>query len=124
MGDRGSRGPERDPVGRPNSTWSSLHSSPSAVTAPASVGAPGTTTGPWRTGLSVDGRPVIIGYAHHFQLVDHTLPRHSWDVPLDVLVTEQEARRWTGGSCLAVGPRSDLTPSRTGVWPRIAVAHR
>ena len=42
------------------------------------------------------GRPVIIGYAHHFQLVDDTLPRHSWDVPLDVLVTgEQQILRWT-----------------------------
>jgi 5-formyltetrahydrofolate cyclo-ligase len=42
-----------------------------------------------------DGNPTIIGYGHHFQLVDDALPRRSWDVPLDVLVTEQESRRWT-----------------------------
>ena len=44
----------------------------------------------------MDGNPTIIGYAHHFQLVAETLPRHPWDVPLDVLVTEQETRRSTG----------------------------
>lgn len=47
--------------------------------------------------LEQDGRPLIIGCAHHFQLVDVTLPRQSWDVPLDVLVTEQEIVRWTEG---------------------------
>ena len=40
------------------------------------------------------GRPAIIGYAHHFQLVDDALARHEWDVPLDVLVTDREVRRW------------------------------
>lgn len=44
--------------------------------------------------LEHDGPPTIIGYAHHFQLVDGTLPRHPWDVPLDALVTHQETLRW------------------------------
>ena len=45
--------------------------------------------------LERGGRPAIIGYAHHFQLVDGTLPRHGWDVPLDALVTEEANLRWT-----------------------------
>jgi 5-formyltetrahydrofolate cyclo-ligase len=45
--------------------------------------------------LERGGRPAIIGYAHHLQLVDGTLPRHVWDVPLDVLVTEEATLRWT-----------------------------
>mgnify|MGYP001817468535 CR=1 FL=1 len=47
--------------------------------------------------LELDGRPLIVGYAHHFQLVDATLPRQPWDVPLDVLVTEQRVLRFTDG---------------------------
>lgn len=43
------------------------------------------------------GRPTIIGCAHDFQLVDQTLVRHEWDVPLDLLVTEERILRWTEG---------------------------
>ena len=41
------------------------------------------------------GRPVVVGYAHDFQLADDTLPRNPWDVPLDLLVTDERILRWT-----------------------------
>ncbi|MEE2768510.1 MAG: 5-formyltetrahydrofolate cyclo-ligase [Actinomycetota bacterium] len=32
-------------------------------------------------------RPILIGLAHHFQLVEHLQP-NPWDIPLDLIVTE------------------------------------
>jgi len=44
------------------------------------------------------GRPVMIGIAHSFQMVD-SVPVESWDVPLDAVVTEDSVIEFTPG-CL------------------------
>ena len=34
-------------------------------------------------------RPLLIGVAHHFQECE-TITRHSWDIPLDIVLTDRE----------------------------------
>lgn len=45
-----------------------------------------------KTLASAPNKPLRLGIAHDFQLVQHRLPRQVWDQPLDVLITPLHMR--------------------------------